>query len=87
MSGYAQQKVPELAVWALENQEGKSYFTFGSGGGGVLDETDKQGRFKRTVNLISYDLQEVPEELTLHLIAEIEAIELEQEWRIPLFQQ
>ena len=86
MSGYAEQKAPELAIWALEDEEGQSYFTYNSGSA-ALDETDKQGRFKRQVNLISYDLQDIPEELTLHLIAEIEAIKLEQEWRVPLFQQ
>ena len=86
VSGYAEQKAPELAIWALEDEEGQSYFTYNSGSA-TLDETDKQGRFKRQVNLISYDLQDIPEELTLHLIAEIEAIELEQEWRVPLFQQ
>lgn len=86
MSGYAEQKVPELAIWALEDEEGNSYFTYNSGST-ILDETDKQGRFKREVNLISYDLQDIPEELTLHLIAETEAIKLDKEWRVPIFQQ
>ncbi|KGR76311.1 DUF4179 domain-containing protein [Ureibacillus sinduriensis] len=86
MSGYAEQKAPELAVWAIEDGEGQSYFTFGSGGA-TLDETDEKGRFKREVNLISYDLKDIPEKMTLHLIAETEAIKLENEWRVPLFQE
>ncbi|WP_203557657.1 DUF4179 domain-containing protein [Bacillus sp. B15-48] len=84
MSGYAEQKAPELAVWTIDDESGESYFTFNSGST-TLDETDAQGRFKREVRLISYELQEIPKEITLHLIAETEAIELENEWRVPLF--
>lgn len=86
MSGYAEQKAPELAVWAIEDGEGQSSFAFNSGSY-TQDETDKQGRFKRGVHLISYELQEIPEEMTLHLIAETEAIKLENEWRVPIFEK
>ncbi|WP_421663250.1 DUF4179 domain-containing protein [Lysinibacillus telephonicus] len=84
MSGYAEQKAPELALWAIEDESGKSYFTFNSGSS-TLDETDDQNRFKREVQLITYELQDIPEEMTLHLIAETEAIKLENEWRVPLY--
>ena len=83
MSGYAEQKAPELAIWAIVDEGGESYFTYNSGS--TLDETDAQARFKREVQLISYELQDIPEEMTLHLIAETEAIKLENEWRVPLF--
>jgi hypothetical protein len=83
MSGYAEQKAPELAIWTIVDEGGESYFTYNSGS--TLDETDAQGRFKREVQLISYELQDIPEEMTLHLIAETEAIKLENEWRVPLF--
>lgn len=83
MSGHAEQKAPELAGWALEDADGMIYQTFNNGA--TLDETDGKGRFKREIELISYDLQEVPKELTLHLIAETEAIKLDKEWRVPLF--
>lgn len=86
MSGYAEQKAPELDVWAIEDGEGQSYFTFNSGSS-TQDETDQQGRFERGVHLISYELQEIPEEMTLHLIAETEAIKLEKEWRVPIFEK
>lgn len=85
MSGYAEQRAPELAVWAIEDEVGKSYFTVS--GGSTLDETDEQNRFKREFQLITYDLKEIPEEMTLHLIAETEAVELEKEWRVPLFDE
>ena len=78
MFGYAEQKAPELALWTLEDEAGESYFTFNSGSS-TLDETDAQGRFKREVQLISYELQDIPEEMTLHLIAETEATKLENE--------
>lgn len=83
LSGHAEQKAPDLAGWALEDANGTIYQTFSSGA--TLDETDDQGRFKREIELISYDLQKVPKELTLHLIAETEAIKLDKEWRVPLF--
>ncbi len=83
MSGYAEQKAPELAVWAIEDESGKSYFTLPSGG--TLDETDDKKRFKHELQLITYEMKEVPDEITLYLIAEREAIELKDEWRVPLF--
>lgn len=83
LSGYADQKAPELALWTIEDGAGKSYFTFNSSS--ILDETDDKGRFKREIQLVTYELEKVPEEMTLHLIAEIEAIKLENEWRVPLF--
>lgn len=83
LSGHAEQQAPELAGWALEDAKGTVYQIFNSGA--TLDERDAEGRFKREIELISYDLQKVPEELTLHLIAETEAVKLDKEWRVPLF--
>lgn len=83
LSGHAEQKAPVLAGWALEDAKGTIYQAFNNGA--TLDEIDDKGRFKREIELISYDLQKVPKELTLHLIAETEAVKLDKEWRVPLF--
>lgn len=85
MSGYSTQKAPNLDLWAITDEKGENYLLMHSGS--TLDETDKQGRFKRTMQLVTYDLKDIPEEMTLHLIAETEVIELEKEWRVPLFQK
>ncbi|HWK23583.1 MAG TPA: DUF4179 domain-containing protein [Ureibacillus sp.] len=85
MSGYANQRVPGLVEWAIEDDKGESYLTYNSGST-TLDETDSKGRFKHEEQLSSYELQDIPEEMTLHLIAETVPIKLEKEWRVPLFE-
>ncbi|NLY81004.1 MAG: DUF4179 domain-containing protein [Lysinibacillus sp.] len=86
MTGFSEQKAPNLDLWAISDEKGKSYSIFNSGRS-ILDETDEKGRFKQTIQLVTYDLKDIPEEITLHIIAETEVIELEKEWRVPLFQK
>lgn len=83
LSGFALQKAPNIEKWALEDEKGNKYTIHH--GGSTLDETDQQGRFKRTFELVSSELEEIPEEMTLHIIAETEVIPLKNEIRIPLF--
>ena len=85
MTGVAEQRANSLNDWAIEDAEGNLHAAYNSGST-IHDETDKQGRFKREVQLISYSLDDLSQEITLHLIAETEAIELEQPWRVPLFE-
>lgn len=82
MSGYAVQKAPFIDLWAISDENGKHYSLFN--GGTTEDIQDEKGRFKRTFELVSNELNKVPEEITLHIVAETEVIPLEKEWRVPL---
>ncbi|HYK73861.1 MAG TPA: DUF4179 domain-containing protein [Pseudoneobacillus sp.] len=72
-----------LGVWVLVDQTGKTYETFHSGA--ILDEKDENGRFKTTTELMTYDLDEVPDELTLKLLSVTRYDEVKDKWRVPLY--
>lgn len=73
----------ELGEWALVDAQGNSYMTLR--GASILDEKDKNGRYKTSIELSSYDLKEIPEELTLHLISVTRYDRLKEEWKVPLY--
>lgn len=50
-----------------------------------MDEKDQNGRYKTTINLAVPDLDEVPEELTLYLVAVIRYEEVKEKWAVPLY--
>ena len=69
----------------LVDEKGKVYFAYQSGS--ILDQKDEFGRFKTTIDLRSYDLEEMPEELTLHLLSETRYEEVKEKWKIPLYEE
>jgi hypothetical protein len=70
-------------VWVLVDEQGKSYPLLKSGS--ILDEKDQHDRFITNDTLTTYDLKEVPEEVTLHLISVTRFYELKDKWKIPLY--
>ncbi|MEK5038312.1 hypothetical protein [Sporosarcina sp. FSL K6-3457] len=53
----------------------------------ILDETDQNGRYKTDIHLAVADLDEVPEELTLHLVSVTRYEEVTDKWKVPLYQK
>lgn len=72
MAGENKAFTSELGVWALVDDQGKSYVTYGSGS--TIDYT-----------LTIYGLDKVPEEFTLHLLSVKHYMELEEKWEVPLY--
>ncbi|PAE19925.1 DUF4179 domain-containing protein [Robertmurraya siralis] len=83
MEGGREATATEFGQWVLVDQNGKVYQTYGSGG--VSDEKDENGRYKTTVELTIYNLEEVPEEFTLHLISVTRFHKLDEKWKVPLY--
>lgn len=71
MAGENKKLTSELGAWALVDDQGNSYVTYGSGS--TTDYT-----------LTVYGLERVPEELTLHLLSVTRFEELEEKWEVPL---
>lgn len=82
MEGGRETPASDFGTWVLVDNEGKSYFAYPSGS--ILDEKDKNGHYKTTQTITSYDIDEVPEELTLHLISVTRYFEVKDKWKIPL---
>ncbi|WP_391122325.1 DUF4179 domain-containing protein [Psychrobacillus sp. L3] len=70
----------ELGIWVLMDETGKSYR--------VDNETTHKGKdnYKRTIYFKSNDLSEIPGELSLHLLSATSYYELEEKWRVPLYE-
>ncbi|QED46576.1 DUF4179 domain-containing protein [Cytobacillus dafuensis] len=83
MEGGREATASELGDWVLVDDKGKTYSTYG--GGSILNEKDKNGRYKTSINLKSYDLEEIPEELTLHLLSVTRYDEVKDKWKVPLY--
>ncbi|MBS4191946.1 DUF4179 domain-containing protein [Bacillus sp. FJAT-49705] len=83
MEGGREATASELGDWVLVDDKGKTYSTYG--GGSILNEKDKNGRYKTSINLKSYDLEEIPEELTLHLLSVTRYNEVKDKWKVPLY--
>lgn len=73
----------EFGSWMIVNDQGQPYMTNHSGS--ILDEKDENGHYKTTVELRAYEIDEVPEELTLHLISVTRYHEVEDKWKVPLY--
>ena len=65
MEGGKEAGSSDFGAWAIVDNQGKAYLAYHSGS--ILDEKDKNGRYKTTLDLRAYDINEVPEELTLQL--------------------
>jgi hypothetical protein len=83
MEGGKDALASELGEWVITDNNGNSYLTYSSGS--ILDEKDENGRYKTTTELRSYDLEEVPEEFTLHLISVTRYEEIDEKWEVPLY--
>lgn len=83
MEGGREATAAEIGTWVLVDNKGKTYFAYQSGS--ILDEKDKDDRYKTTIDLRSYDLDEIPEELTLHLLSVTRYEKVEEEWKVPLY--
>lgn len=79
MEGSSDAQATVLQAWALVDDKGKAYLTYRSGG------TSYDKDVKSTMTLISYDLDKVPEEITLHLISATRYYELQDKWKVPLY--
>ncbi|MCL6572920.1 MAG: DUF4179 domain-containing protein [Bacillus sp. (in: Bacteria)] len=84
MEGGKEATAANLGAWVLVDNKGKTYFTYPSGA--ILDEKDENGRYKTTIDIISYDFDEIPEELTLHLLSETRYYEVNDKWKVPLYE-
>ncbi|MGD6877051.1 DUF4179 domain-containing protein [Bacillus infantis] len=83
MEGGKEVPSADFGSWVMTDEKGNVYPLFHSVS--ILDEKDKNGRFKTTLDLKAYDLDKAPEELTLHLTSVTRYYKAEQEWKVPLF--
>jgi hypothetical protein len=72
----------DFGNWIAVDGEGNAYAANFSGS--ILDEKDKNGRHIATLDLELEGLQEVPEELTLHLVTIRNYYPVEDQWKVPL---
>ncbi|MCG7334660.1 DUF4179 domain-containing protein [Sporosarcina sp. ACRSM] len=84
MEGGMEETASDLDTWILTDGKGNSYPTYGNEN--ILFEKDKNGRYKTSVDLKVYDLKEVPEELTLHLVSVTRYEEVKERWEVPLYE-
>ncbi|WP_404331642.1 hypothetical protein [Mesobacillus maritimus] len=71
-------------AWVIVDDKGNPYLTYHHGS--VLDEKDEHGRFKTNTELITYDMEELPEELTLHLLSVTRYEAVKDKWEVPLYE-
>ncbi len=84
MEGGKELPASDLGAWVLVDDKGKVYETFYSGS--ILDDKDKHGRYKTNLELKSYDMEEVPVEITLHLLSVTRYEEVKEKWEVPLYE-
>lgn len=73
----------DLGAWAVVDNKENAYLMYHSGS--ILDEKDENGRYKTNFNIKSYDIDEVPEELTLHLLSVTRYEKAGDKWEVPLY--
>ncbi|MEH7254762.1 DUF4179 domain-containing protein [Neobacillus niacini] len=83
MAGGKEAGSSDFGAWAIVDNQGKAFLAYHSGS--ILDEKDKNGRYKTTLDLKAYDVDEVPEELTLHLLSVTRYEKASEKWEVPLF--
>lgn len=84
MEGGKEALSSEMGAWILVDNKGNSYLTYHRGS--ILDEKDENDRFKTNIELITYDMEEVPEEVTLHLLSVTRYEAVKEKWQIPLYE-
>lgn len=83
MEGGMEANASRLGTWVLTDGKGNAYPIY-EGGGSILKQEDANGRYKAAMNLKVYDLDEIPEELTLHLVSVTRYEEVKEKWEVPL---
>ncbi|WHY01371.1 DUF4179 domain-containing protein [Neobacillus sp. DY30] len=83
MEGGKEAGSSDLGSWALVDNKGKAFLTYHSGS--ILDEKDENDHYKTNFNIKSYDIDEVPEELTLHLLSVTRYEKAGSKWEVPLY--
>jgi hypothetical protein len=73
----------DLGAWAVVDNKENAYLMYHSGS--ILDEKDENGRYKTNFDIKSYDIDEVPEELTLHLLSVTRYEKVSDKWKVPLY--
>ncbi|MEH6943817.1 DUF4179 domain-containing protein [Bacillus sp. JJ722] len=84
MEGGREATASDLGSWALVDHKGKAYSLNHSGS--ILNEKDQNGRFKLTSELRTSEMSEVPEEFTLHLLSVNRYYEVQEQWKLPLYE-
>ncbi|KXH81697.1 DUF4179 domain-containing protein [Sporosarcina sp. HYO08] len=85
MEGGTEPLSSTLGTWVVVDDKGHVYPAYESGS--ILNEKDKNGRHQMTIDLVVYDLEEIPEQLTLHLISVTRYEKVEEPWRVPLYEE
>ncbi|MBS4178710.1 DUF4179 domain-containing protein [Lederbergia citrea] len=83
MEGEQETLATELGAWVLVDDKGMPYLTYLSGA--TYDEKDENGRNKTSFTIRAYDVDEIPEELTLHLLSVTRYYEVKDKWKVPLY--
>ncbi|WP_419954382.1 DUF4179 domain-containing protein [Neobacillus niacini] len=83
MEGGKEAGSSDFGAWAIVDNQGKPFLAYHSGA--ILDEKDKNGRYKTTLDLKSYDIEEVSGELTLHLLSVTRYEKTGDKWEVPLY--
>lgn len=83
MDGGKEMLASDFTAWMLIDDKGNSYEGYQSDS--ILNEKDKNGRYKMTTEIKFYGLDETPEELTLHLLSVTRYQEVEDKWKVPLY--
>ncbi|MDR7076849.1 hypothetical protein J2Y03_001872 [Neobacillus niacini] len=83
MEGGKEAGSSDFGDWVIVDNHGKAFLAYHSGS--ILDEKDKNGRYKTTLDLRAYDVDEVPEELTLHLLSVTRYEKAGEKWEVPLY--
>ncbi|MGM0901898.1 MAG: DUF4179 domain-containing protein [Bacillota bacterium] len=84
MEGSKEAPSSEMGAWVIVDDKGNPYLTYHRGS--ILDEKDEHGRFKTNTELITYDMEEIPEELTLHLLSVTRYEAVKDKWEVPLYE-
>jgi hypothetical protein len=82
MEGGKEQLAADPGDWIVVDNVGNVYQT--SMSGTILDEKDENGRFKRTIELTTSEMKEIPEELTLHLLSVTRYLKADEHWEVKL---
>jgi hypothetical protein len=83
MEGSKEAGSSDLGAWAIVDNKGKAFLTYESGA--ILDEKDENGRYMTNFDIRSYDIDEVPEDLTLHLLSVTRYEKAGDKWEVPLY--
>ncbi|MGM7684196.1 DUF4179 domain-containing protein [Cytobacillus sp. Hm23] len=84
LEGGKDELASEFVHWIIEDDNGNVYPTFDTKS--ILNKKDKNDRYNTTIDIRAYDMEEIPKELTLHLLSVKRFYELDKQWQVPLYQ-